>query len=114
MKGSISISEKAVLSIIEASEYSEIGQDRLKKLCDKPNCSFSFRVGNRRMIKKKEFDNFISNAKFIEEEDILIRQSYQMGYAEAERRVENAFQRGIHLGVSETVRSYERILSGKK
>lgn len=30
MKGSISISEKAVLSIIEASEYSEIGQDRLK------------------------------------------------------------------------------------
>ena len=31
MKGSISISEKAVLSIIEASEYSEIGQDRLKK-----------------------------------------------------------------------------------
>ena len=39
MKGSISISEKAVLSIIEASEYSEIGQDRLKKLCDKPNCS---------------------------------------------------------------------------
>lgn len=66
MKGSISISEKAVLSIIEASEYSEIGHDRLKKLCDKPNCSFSFRVGNRRMIKKKEFDNFISNAKFIE------------------------------------------------
>ena len=53
-----------------------------------------------------------SNAN--EEEDILIRQSYQMGYAEAERRVENAFQRGIHLGVSETVRSYERILSGKK
>ena len=49
-----------------------------------------------------------------EEEDILIRQSYQMGYAVAERRVENAFQRGIHLGVSETVRSYERILSGKK
>ena len=46
-----------------------------------------------------------SNAN--EEEDILIRQSYQMGYAEAERR-------GIHLGVSETVRSYERILSGKK
>lgn len=53
-----------------------------------------------------------SNAN--EEEDRLIRQSYQMGYAEAERRVENAFQRGIHLGVSETVRSYERILSGKK
>ena len=53
-----------------------------------------------------------SNAN--EEEDILIRQSYQMGYAEAERRVENAFQRGIHLGVSETVRSYERILSGNK
>ena len=50
MKGSISISEKAVLSIIEASEYSEIGQDRLKKLCDKPNCSFSFRVGNRRSL----------------------------------------------------------------
>lgn len=48
------------------------------------------------------------------EEDILIRQSYQMGYATAERRVENAFQRGIHLGVSETVRSYEWILSGKK
>lgn len=52
-----------------------------------------------------------SNAN--EEEDILIRQSYQMGYAAAERSAENAFRRGIHLGVSETVRSYERILSGK-
>lgn len=47
------------------------------------------------------------------EEDILIRQSYQMGYAAAEQRVENAFRRGIHLGVSEAVKSYERILSGK-
>ena len=46
MKGSISISEKAVLSFTEASEYSGIGQDRLKKLCDKLDCSFSFRVGN--------------------------------------------------------------------
>lgn len=53
-----------------------------------------------------------SNTK--KEDDMLIRQAYQMGYAAAERSAENAFRRGIHLGVSETVRSYERILSGKK
>lgn len=52
-----------------------------------------------------------SNTK--NEEEILIRQAYQMGYAVAERRAEKAFQRGIYLGVSETVRSYERILPGK-
>ena len=66
MKSSISISEKAVLSLTVASEYSGIGQDRLKKLCDKPNSSFSFRVGNRRRVKRKEFDQFISDTKFID------------------------------------------------
>jgi len=66
MKGSISMSEKAVLSFTEASEYSGIGQDRLKKLCDKPDCAFSFRVSNRRKVKRKEFDDFISDAKFID------------------------------------------------
>lgn len=39
MKGSISLSEKAVLSIVEASEYSGVGRDWLKKLCDKPKRS---------------------------------------------------------------------------
>lgn len=66
MKNIIPVWEKAVLSIPEAAEYSGIGRGRLRKLCDDPNCSFSFRVGPRRMIKKKEFDTFIAAAKSID------------------------------------------------
>lgn len=65
MKTNIPVWEKAVLTIPEAAEYSGIGRGRLRKLCDDPDCSFSFKVGNRRMVKRKEFDQFISTTKAI-------------------------------------------------
>lgn len=65
MKIIIPIPEKAVLSIPEAAEYSGIGRGRLRKLCDDSDCPFSFKVGNRRMVKRKEFDQFISTTKAI-------------------------------------------------
>ena len=65
MKTNIPVWEKAVLSIPEATEYSGIGRGRLRKLCDDSDCPFSFKVGNRRMIKRKEFDQFISTTKAI-------------------------------------------------
>ena len=66
MKNIIPVWEKAVLSIPEAAEYFGIGRGRLRKLCDDPNCSFSFRVDTRRMIKRKEFDIFIAATKSID------------------------------------------------
>ena len=44
------------------------------------------------------------------EEDALIRQAYRMGYAVAEKEMDRVFGKGIYLGVSETIRGYERIL----
>lgn len=44
------------------------------------------------------------------EEDALIRQAYRMGYAVAEKEMDRVFRKGIYLGVSETIRGYERIL----
>ena len=65
MKTNIPVWEKAVLTIPEAAEYSGIGRGRLRKLCDDSDCSFGFKVGNRRMVKRKEFDQFISTTKAI-------------------------------------------------
>ena len=65
MKNQIPVWEKAVLSISEAADYSGIGRGRLRKLCDDSDCPFSFRVGTRRMIKRREFDGFIAKTKSI-------------------------------------------------
>lgn len=52
--------KKAVMTVDEASAYSSIG---INKLYDMPNdtrCSYVLRNGNRRLIKRKEFDEYIS------------------------------------------------------
>ncbi len=56
---SIPIWEKMNLTIKEAAEYSNIGINRLTKLVSNPMCSFVLQVGNKRLIKRKEFERFI-------------------------------------------------------
>ena len=61
------VSEKIVLTIPEAAALSNIGQNRLDKLLRTPNCPFVIRVGTKKLVKRKEFERFISDHDYIGE-----------------------------------------------
>ena len=52
--------KKAVMTVDEASAYSSIGINKLYDMTNDPRCSYVLRNGNRRLIKRKEFDDFIT------------------------------------------------------
>lgn len=56
----VPICEKAALTIEEAAEYSNIGQNRLSELLKQPRCTFVLYVGKKKLVKRREFDQFIS------------------------------------------------------
>ena len=55
----VPIWEKANLTLEEAAAYSGIGVGQLRKLTNEKDCNFVLWVGNRRLIKRRLFDNFI-------------------------------------------------------
>ncbi|MBO4867436.1 MAG: excisionase family DNA-binding protein [Ruminococcus sp.] len=54
--------EKSNLTIEEAAEYSNIGQNKLRELTADENCRFVLWVGSKRLIKRKLFDEYIAAA----------------------------------------------------
>ena len=59
-KVNVPIYEKAALTIEEAAEYSNIGQNRLIALLKEPRCTFVLYVGKKKLVKSREFEQFIS------------------------------------------------------
>ena len=55
----IPLYEKPFLSIEEASVYTGIGRDKLYALTNPEDCPFVLWIGNRRMIKRRVFDEYI-------------------------------------------------------
>ena len=55
---------KVTLTIREAAEYSNIGINKIDSLLPTPNCPFVLYVGTKKLVKRKEFEQFISQ-KFI-------------------------------------------------
>ena len=54
--------EKACMTVEEASAYSSIGIVKIRELTKDPRCSFVLHIGHgKRVIKKKEFLEFLSN-----------------------------------------------------
>lgn len=51
---------KANLTIKEASEYSNIGINRIEELLKVPGCSFVLYVGKKKLVKRREFEHFLS------------------------------------------------------
>lgn len=51
--------EKANLTIEEAAEYSNIGQNKISELLRMPRCPFVLYVGRKKLVKRKEFERFI-------------------------------------------------------
>ena len=50
---------KPYLTIDEAPAYTGIGRDKLYEMTSQEKCSFVLWVGNRRMIKRRVFDEYI-------------------------------------------------------
>ena len=60
MKKTVPIWEKITLTLDETAEYSNIGINKIRELSNKPKCNFVIFVGKKRLIKRKEFEKFIS------------------------------------------------------
>ena len=58
----VPIQFKCNLTIEEAAEYSNIGQNRISKMLKNPRCTFVLYVGRKKLVKRKEFEDFISNS----------------------------------------------------
>ena len=58
-KGEVPIYPKLTLTIKEAAEYSNIGINKIESLLKQPNCPFVLYVGTRKLVKRREFEEFI-------------------------------------------------------
>ncbi|MCI8635304.1 MAG: helix-turn-helix domain-containing protein [Eubacterium sp.] len=58
----VPISNKIALTIEEAAEYSNIGQNKLSKLLKMPRCPFVLYVGKKKLVKRREFERFITES----------------------------------------------------
>ena len=54
--------EKVNLTVEEAAELSNIGQNKLSELLRNPRCPFVLYVGRKRLIKRKAFEKFIEDS----------------------------------------------------
>ena len=50
---------KMNLTIKEAAEYSNIGINEIDSMLRSPNCPFVLFVGTKKLVKRKEFEDYI-------------------------------------------------------
>ena len=62
---SVPIHLKLTLSIKEASEYSNIGINKIDAMLKQPNCPFVLYVVSKKLVKRKEFELYISSKVII-------------------------------------------------
>ncbi len=53
---------KMTLTIKEAAAYSNIGINKIEELLKQPKCDFVLYVGNKKLVKRKEFEQYISKS----------------------------------------------------
>ena len=53
------------ITIREAAEYSNIGINKIDKLLRSPNCPFVLYVGTKKLVKRKEFEEFLGKELII-------------------------------------------------
>lgn len=61
MAMTVPIHLKMTLTIKEAAEYSNIGINKIDSLLRSPKCPFVLFVGTKKLVKRKEFEQFISD-----------------------------------------------------
>lgn len=61
----VPINLKVALTIKEAAEYSNIGINKIDSMLRTPNCPFVLFVGTKKLVKRKEFEQYISERLII-------------------------------------------------
>ena len=61
----VPIHYKVTLTIKEAAEYSNIGINKIDSMLRTPNCPFVLFVGTKKLVKRKEFEQYISERLII-------------------------------------------------
>lgn len=62
LKSEVPIRDKIAWTITEAAKISNIGENKLYELVKNPRCPFVLYIGNKRLIKRREFEKFISDS----------------------------------------------------
>lgn len=62
----VPIRYKANLTIDEAVEHSGVSREGLLKMINQNDCPFVLRLGHRRLIKRRAFDEYITKLVFVE------------------------------------------------
>lgn len=60
MKYEVPIYEKSNLTLEEAAAYFNIGVNKLREISDGDRCPFVLWVGNKRLIKRKQLEEYLS------------------------------------------------------
>ena len=61
----VRICEKYLLTVEEATEYFNIGRDKLRELTDGKRCPYVLYVGRKRLIKREMFSKFLDSVEDI-------------------------------------------------
>ena len=56
---------KMTLTIKEAAAYSNIGINKIESMLRSPNCPFVLFVGTKKLVKRREFEQYISRTMAI-------------------------------------------------
>ena len=65
IKETVPIYKKMTLTIREAAEYSNIGINKIDAMLKQPNCPFVLYVGTKKLVKRREFEEYIGNQMMI-------------------------------------------------
>ena len=65
MEERVAIKDKLALTIREAAAYSNIGINKIDKMLRTPNCPFALFVGSKKLVKRKEFEEFLAKTLII-------------------------------------------------
>lgn len=61
----VPIWEKSNLTLTEAAEYFNIGEHKLREITNSRNCNFVLFIGNKRLIKRREFEKYLEHISVI-------------------------------------------------
>ena len=56
---------KMTRTIKEAAAYSNIGINKIESMLHNPNCPFVLYVGSKKLVKRREFEQYISHKLMI-------------------------------------------------
>lgn len=62
----VPIKEKILLTPKEASEYSNIGINKICSMLRSPYCEFALHNGNRTLVKRKKFEEYLTQIDTID------------------------------------------------